>query len=135
MSIEITLLFWATALTFVQTVVAAIGKALQHGLPAMVGNREGLPSSDGWVGRAERAQSNMLENMVPFAGLVLIAHLTGNLSDMTALGAQLFFWARLAYAAIYVVGISWARTAVFILSLAGMALIFIELIKVVGGPL
>jgi len=47
---------------------------------------------------------------------------------MTALGAQLFFWARLAYAAIYIAGIPWARTAAFVVSAAGLVLILIQLL-------
>ena len=44
------------------------------------------------------------------------------------LGAQIFFWARLAYAIIYVAGIPWLRTGVWAVSVVGMILIFLQLI-------
>jgi len=38
----------------------------------------------------------------------------------TALGAQLYFWARVAYLPIYLAGIPYLRTAVWAVSLWGM---------------
>ena len=67
-------------------------------MPALAGNREGLPACTGWAGRAYRAHHNMLESLVLFAALVLVAVVTNKTNATTLLGAQLFFWARLAYA-------------------------------------
>jgi len=47
---------------------------------------------------------------------------------MTALGAQLFFWGRLGYAAVYVIGLPWIRTAVWAVSIVGLLLIFLQLV-------
>jgi uncharacterized MAPEG superfamily protein len=44
------------------------------------------------------------------------------------LGAQLFFWARLAYAFVYLAGIPWLRTAVWTVSVIGLILIFVQLL-------
>ena len=99
------------------------------GLMGLVGNREGLPEITGWGGRAARAHYNMLENLVLFASLVLVAVVAGKTNDMTLLGAQLFFWARLAYAAIYVAGIIWIRTLAWLISVIGLVLIFAQLVK------
>ena len=46
---------------------------------------------------------------------------------MTALGAQLFFWGRLAYALIYLAGIAWVRTAAWAVSIAGIVLVMSQL--------
>jgi len=70
----------------------------------------------------------MLENLVLFAALVLTAQVAGRTGAMTALGAQLFFWARLAYAVIYVAGVPWLRTAVFAVSIVGLVLILAQLL-------
>ena len=128
MSLELTLLVWSVALTFIQMLVAVSGCALQFGLPRLSGNRENLPAADGWAGRAQRAHHNMLESLVFFAVLVLVTEITNRNSAMTGLGAQLFFWARAAYAVIYVVGIPWVRTAVWAVSVVGLILIFLQLI-------
>lgn len=125
---ELMLLAWAVALTFAQMLVAVTGATLQVGLPALAGNRENLPPITGWAGRAQRAHRNMLENLVLFAVLVLIAFYTQKTNNMTLLGAQLFFWARLAYAAIYLAGIAWLRTGVWFVSAAGLVLIFLQLL-------
>ena len=125
---ELVWLLWAVALTFVQMLVAVGGATLQVGLPALAGNREGLPPFNGWAGRAQRAHHNMLENLVLFAALVLIAAVTNKTNSTTLLGAQLFFWARLVYALVYLAGIPWLRTAVWTVSVIGMILIFVQLL-------
>jgi len=65
---------------------------------------------------------------VLFAVLVLVAQVAGRANEMTALGAQLFFWGRLAYAVVYLVGIPWVRTGVWAVSLVGLILIFLQLV-------
>ena len=69
----------------------------------------------------------MLESLVVFAILVLVANATGRLSETTALGANLFFWGRLAYALVYLAGIPWLRTLIWGVSVAGLLLILAEL--------
>ncbi|MGB8842553.1 MAG: MAPEG family protein [Aliidongia sp.] len=128
MSPELTLLVWATVLTLVQAVVAVMGATGQVGLPILAGNRETPPAIGGWAARAERAHRNMLENFALFAALVLVAQVAGKTNAMTALGAELFFWARLVYAVIYVVGIPWLRTGVWAVSVAGLLLIIAQLV-------
>jgi len=126
---ELTLLVWSVALAFAQMLVAVSGATLQVGLPMLAGNREGLPPCTGWAGRAQRAHHNMLENLVLFAALVLVAEEVERLNAATLLGAQLFFWARLAYAIIYIAGIPWLRTGLWLISVVGLALIFLQLFQ------
>ena len=125
---ELTLLVWAVLLAFVQMLIAVMGATLQVGLPALAGNREGLAPCTGWAGRAARAHHNMLENLVLFAALVLVAVAAGRANSTTLLGAQLFFWARLAYALVYLAGIPWLRTALWLVSVVGLALIFSQIL-------
>ena len=128
MSIELKLLLWSVALTVVQMVVAVLGAQGQVGLPKLVGNRDDLPVLQGFAGRAQRAHRNMLESLVLFAVLVLLAQVTGKANATTALGAQLFFWGRIAYALIYWIGIPWARTAAWTVSIIGLVMIFVQLV-------
>jgi uncharacterized MAPEG superfamily protein len=125
---DLKLLVWSTALTLVQSVIAVLGAMIQVGLPALAGNRENLPAIEGWAGRAQRAHRNMLENFVLFAALVLVAQVAGKANAMTASGANLFFWARLVYAPVYLIGIPWVRTCVWGLSVVGLVLIFLQLL-------
>ena len=128
MSLEMKLLCWSVVLTMVQVVIAATGATMKVGMPALAGNREGLPPIDGWAGRAIRAHRNMLENLVLFASLVLVAQIAGKTGATTALGAQLFFWARVAYAPIYLAGIPWLRTGAYLVSTVGLVLILLQLL-------
>src|SRR3954464_75481 len=125
---ELTLLVWAVLLTFVQMLIAVSGATLQVGLPMLAGNREGLAPCTGWAGRAARAHRNMLESLVLFAALVLVAVAAGKTNATTLLGAQIFVCARLAYALVYLAGIPWLRTAVWFVSVIGLALIFLQVV-------
>lgn len=125
---ELMLPVWAVLLAFAQMLVAVGGAALQVGLPTLAGNREGLASCSGWAGRAARSHHNMLESLVLFAALVLVAVAAGRTNSTTLLGAQIFVWARLAHAVIYVAGIPWLRTAAWLVSVIGLALIFFQVV-------
>ncbi len=128
MTADLTMLIWCVALTFVQMLVAGAGANGQLGLVTAAGNRDNLPPLTGWAGRARRAHANMLENLPLFAALVLVAQVTNHANPMTALGAHLFFWARLIYAIVYVAGIPWLRTIVWVVSVIGMLMIFGQLV-------
>jgi uncharacterized MAPEG superfamily protein len=129
MTPELTYLVWSAALMFVLVLVAVSGATLQVGLPTLADSRENMPKLGGWVGRAQRAHLNLLENIVLFAILVLVAHVARRTNAMTLLGAQLFFWGRIAHAVFYIAGISWLRTLAWAVSVAGMVLIFLQLVK------
>ena len=128
MPLELKLLIWSTVLALIQMLIALLGAIAQVGLAALVGNREDLPAIDGWAGRAQRAHRNMLESLTIFAALVLVAQVVGKSNAVTALGAQLFFWSRLAYAPVYVIGIPWLRTALWGISFVGLLQILTQIL-------
>jgi len=128
MSLEMSLLIWSVALTFIQMLVAVSGAIVQVGLSELAGNREDLLPATGWAGRAQRAHRNMLESLVFFAVLILATEITNRNSAMTGFGAQLFFWARVAYAIVYLAGVPWVRTGVWSISMIGLILIFLQLV-------
>ncbi len=124
---ELTYLLFSVVLTFVQVLIAAAAANQVVGLTTLAGNREGLPEFTGFAGRARRAHLNMIENMVLFAALVLIAVVANKTNAMTALGAMIFFWGRLVYALIYLIGVPWLRTLAWFVSVIGMILIALQL--------
>jgi uncharacterized MAPEG superfamily protein len=128
MTPELSYLVWSAVLTFVLMLIAVSGATLQVGLPTLAGNREGMPDMTSWAGRAQRAHRNMLENLILFAILVLVAQAAGVRNGMTLLGAQLFFWGRVAHAVLYIAGIPWARTAAWVVSVVGLVLIAWQLL-------
>jgi uncharacterized MAPEG superfamily protein len=123
MSPELKYLLFSVLLCFAQVVVQAIAATGQVGLVPLAGNREGLGELTGLAGRAKRAHLNMVENLVLFAALVLIAVVAQKTSPLTAMGAMLFFWSRVVFAIVYLVGIPWLRTAVWAVSVVAMAMI------------
>ena len=127
MSMDLKYLLFSTVLCFVQVLIAAATANQQVGLFTLAGNREIMPEFKGIAGRAKRAHLNMIENLVLFATLVLIATVAGKANATTALGAAIFFWARLAYAGIYLAGLPWLRTGAWFVSVIGMIMIAVQL--------
>jgi len=99
------------------------------GLIAAMGNREKEAPCDGFPARTDRAAKNMLENMVFFTALALVASVGGVADPHVELGARIFFWARLVYIPIYMIGIPVARTAVWAISVIGMGMIFAAIVQ------
>ena len=99
------------------------------GMKAALGNREEACEAHGFAARTDRAGKNMLENMVLFTALALVASIGGVGDPHVELGARIFYWARLAYIPIYMVGIPVARTAVWAISIIGMGMIFAAIVQ------
>lgn len=128
MTPDLKLLLWTVVLTFIEVLVAVLGANTQVSLAALVGNRDPEPLFSGWVGRARRAHRNMLESLPLFIALVLMAQVAGKTNAATLLGAELFFWGRLAHWLIYLAGIPWLRTLAWLVSVIGLILIFRQLV-------
>ncbi len=116
-------------LTLVQAAPYLVAVTVYGGVKVAAGNRQDVPELPEWANRAARAHRNMLENAIPFAALVLVADAAGVRNEETAAGATQFFWARVAYAAIYVAGIPYLRTVAFLVALFGMLDIAAELFR------
>ena len=131
MPIEISYLIASVALFLVMIFAQSFGAIFSgRSVADLVGARDGLPS-DGYSafhGRAKRAQANMIEGMMMFVPLVLAAAYLNAFNSMTALGAAMFFWSRLVFAPCYWFGVPWLRTLVWLLSIAGLILIFLQII-------
>ena len=83
-----------------------------------LGNRDNLQEATPMGGRAERAAKNSIEAAVFFIPLALIANAAG-LDAEVMLGAQVAFWARVAYVPIYIAGIKYLRSLVWIVGVVG----------------
>jgi len=71
----------------------------------------------------------MVENLAPFAALVLVAHVAGKANATTAMGAELFVIARIAHLIVYVAGIPVLRTVVFSVGTLGEVMILLQLLR------
>jgi uncharacterized MAPEG superfamily protein len=124
MSIELKMLAWSVFLGLLYIAVAASLATQQRGLKWNAGNRDGeLKSLTGVAARADRASRNFLETFPFFAVAVLALVLQGRNTAHTAMGTELFFWARLVYLPVYMIGIPYLRTLVWAVSIVGLLIV------------
>lgn len=130
MTTDMRLLVYTAFICIVMWLPYIVAAIQAHGLKSMAGayptpSYESLPQ---WAQRLHRAHMNLVENIGPFAALVIVAQLTGAANEMTALGARLFFWARLAQIVVHTAGIPWARTAAFVVGWIGNIIILVQIL-------
>lgn len=130
MGIELKFLVWAVVLGFVQLLLADVLATAQRGTKWNVGPRDGEPRPlTGAAGRAERAFRNFLETFAFFAAAVLAVVAAGRADAWTALGVQLYLWARLVYVPLYLAGIPYLRSLAWVVSVGGIALLLWSLLR------
>jgi uncharacterized MAPEG superfamily protein len=114
MSIELTLLAASIVLGLAHIIVVSHLQSWQRGYRWTASSREQhVPPLTGVTGRAERAFRNYFETFPFFAAAILLVTVTGTHSWLTALGAQFYFWGRIAYAILYAVDLPLARSLVW----------------------
>jgi len=124
MSTDFAMLLWTTALTALMWLPYIAAHILNVGLlPALTYRADDTPLP-GWAARAKKAHYNAIENLVPFAVLVIVAHLTKTANEATAAAAIAYFWARLAHYVLYAANVPFGRTATFAIGWFAMASIF-----------
>jgi uncharacterized MAPEG superfamily protein len=120
-------LLWLT-LTVILTMVLWIPYTLDRvkvrGLMGSMANpsRDDKPQSP-WAQRLYFAHTNAVDNLVVFAPLVLILDSMGHSTQMTVLACAVYFWARLAHAIIYALGITVLRTVAFVVGFLAQAVL------------
>jgi uncharacterized MAPEG superfamily protein len=125
---DLMMLAWTAALTAVMWIPYILSHIGGVGLTQAVTYKADEAPRKYWAIRAKRAHYNAVENLVPFAALVLVAHLTSQSNHATAAACITFFCARLAHYIVYVAGIPYARTLCFAVGWAAMACIFWQIV-------
>ncbi|WP_428261358.1 MAPEG family protein [Haliangium sp.] len=129
LTIELRMLVYTGLLGFITSFIYLGGRMMTKGGMAWgIGNRDQAIEFPAWAERAQRAHANFTENLAPFAILVVVAHLIGVHNDLTALGARMFFWARVGHIVVYTVGIPYLRTLVFFAGTAGEIIILLQIL-------
>lgn len=128
MAIELQFLAWAIVLGIVQLLLAAMLVTRQRGLAWNTGPRDTSPPLTGVAGRSDRALRNFLETFPFFAAAVLAVTVAGRTSELTALGVQLYVWARVAYVPLYLGGVRYVRSLAWMVAMAGLALVLMPLL-------
>ena len=118
MTMELMYLTWVSVFTGVMWVLYVLNLIGIRGLMDAVGYPENpLPLSP-WADRMKKAHSNAVENLVVFAPLVLVVHLSGTSNEMTAMACMIYFWARVTHYIVYTLGIPLIRTLSFAVGFA-----------------
>jgi uncharacterized MAPEG superfamily protein len=121
MTPELRYLLYSVLLGLVYVFLAAALSTRQRGVAWNVGNRDGeLKPLSGAAARAERASRNFLETFPFFAAVALAVVLARANTASTALGAQLYFFGRLLYLPLYVIGIPYLRTLAWAVAFWGL---------------
>jgi uncharacterized MAPEG superfamily protein len=129
MTLELKMLALSVVLGLVQVILASHAASLQRGYAWTASARDGeVRALTGVAGRLDRTLRNFLETFPLFAAVVLVAHVADRHSWTTELGAQLYFWARVAYVPLYAAGVFLVRSLVWNIAALGIALILLALI-------
>jgi len=131
MTTTLTLVIYMAILTWLTSLVASLIRVKGwtfSGTMLAFGNRDNLPEATQFAGRAERTARNTFENFVLFAAIALVAHAAGATSPRIATGAEIFFWARVLYIPVYYAGITYLRTAIWVVSIVGLVMMILAIL-------
>ncbi len=93
-----------------------------------LGPRDKPPPVPAVAGRARRALDNMMEALIVFLPLALLAIMTGKDQGMALTGAVVFLGARLAYLPAYMSGIVGIRSLIWSVGAAGLVMMAVALV-------
>lgn len=129
MPAEIVVLGWAVVLLIVQIVLQTLAGIGEFGARYELGPRDEARVFRGlYGGRVSRALQNLIETFAVFAALALALAVTGKSGGLGAVGAWIWFWARVIYVPAYVMGIPLLRTFIWAVSMVGLILMLIRLL-------
>ncbi|MFB9947834.1 MAPEG family protein [Rhizobium puerariae] len=91
---------------------------------------EGLEPQGRLTGRAARASRNFQETYPAFVGLLLgVAFAGGDASGWGLIGGWVWFVARIVYLPLYLAGIPYFRSFVWLISMAGLLAMIIAILR------
>ena len=125
--------FWLTMtciLTGVIWLPYILDRIKVRGLKATMDNPSpGDKPQSPWAQRLYFAHTNAVDNLVVFAPLVLILDSVGRSTQATAIACAVYFWARLAHAIVYAMGVPWLRTLAFTVGFLAQAALVLAIFR------
>ena len=129
MTLELKILAWTLVLAFVQILLFDVARTGQYGLKWNTGPRdEAMPPLSPRAERLQRAQNNLFETLPLFIAAVLIAQVANRDNEWTALGCQIYFWGRVIYVPLYAFGVRQIRLLVWLISVAGLIMVAVQIL-------
>ncbi|MDB4558897.1 MAPEG family protein [Amylibacter sp.] len=126
MTTELEILALFGLLIMVLVAIQALFALQQFGLLYLAGPRDEKLELTGMGARCQRALANSAFGMILFAPAVLFLAVMNVSTPSTLLAAQAFLIARLIYIPLYLFGISWVRTAAWLVGFLATAFIFLQ---------
>ena len=123
MTVEMTMLAYSVGLLVILILIQAAVGIGQYGVVPLAGPRNNLAPPKPLPARAKRVVDNHREGLTVFAPLVLIAAIAGVHTGKTVLGAELFFYSRVAHAVVYLLGLPLIRPLIWAVGLVGTLMI------------
>ena len=125
LSYELRHLVYAALLALVMWIPYVLAQLKEMGVATALSypDEEKMPA---WAWRLKRAHYNLIENLAPFAAVVISGEIIGVHTTITASCAAIFYWARLChpFAQVFRIwgmrtvffAIGWAATIVYLLA-------------------
>ncbi|GGB16947.1 membrane protein [Sphingomonas metalli] len=128
MPVELLILGASVLLLLVHLGIQGQSATRERGVAWNAGPRdEAVPPLGRLAGRAERARDNFLETYPAFIALALALVLASRTGDVGTLGAWIWIGARVVYLPLYLLGIPYLRSLVWLVSIAGLLLMLARL--------
>ena len=110
-------LFWLVLtilLTAVMWIPYILNRLSEQGFLTALWDPDGKTASNiGWANRMMSAHVNAVENLVIFAPLVIILHVTGSTNSLTATTCAIYFFARLTHFIVFALRVPVMRIITF----------------------
>lgn len=122
------LLAWSVGLLVAHVLLQGMLATRELGTEWNAGPRdEGKQPESKLAGRAARASSNFRETYPAFVALAAGLLFTGETSGLGLIGAVVWFVGRIVYYPLYLAGIPYIRSLVWLAAMAGLGLMFLAL--------
>ena len=123
------LLAWSVVLLVVHVLAQGVLATKELGQEWNAGPRDDNKQPAGKLaGRAARASSNFRETYPAFVALAAALLFTGEASGLGLIGAIIWFVGRIVYYPLYLAGIPYIRSLVWLGAMAGLGLMFLALV-------
>jgi len=111
-STEIAVLGWSVILLIVHIAAQTVALAQDTGAGYALSSRDDDREVSPLTGRLTRGLRNFLETYAAFVGLALALAVNGKTGGLGAIGALVWFWARIVYVPVFAAGIAGVRTLI-----------------------
>lgn len=131
LSPELTAAALTAAFTGILWIPIVVNRFQELGLwPALQNPEPDARPAAAWAYRLGNAHRNAIENLVVFAPLAIVVHLTQAGDGFTGAAGTLFVWSRIAHAVIYTLGLPVWRTLAFLI---GFGCQTVYALRLLGG--